>query len=106
MQMLDAWTNVFASPGTRTTGNGKAAFALMGPGWRGEVPSTVDRIKAPTTMVWIAGRIYTAGVRDYEAVHAIQRQVLLQPLSAWGRPAGAARGAPAGPPAGDDDGGA
>jgi len=32
MQMLDAWTNVFASPGTRTTGNGKAAFAIMGPG--------------------------------------------------------------------------
>ena len=93
MQMLDAWTNVFASPGTRTTGNGKAAFALMGPGWRGEVPSMVDRIKAPTNMVWIVGRIYTAGVRDYEAVHAIQRQVQLQPLGAWSGPAGALRSA-------------
>jgi hypothetical protein len=103
MQMLDAWTNVFAAPGTRTTGNGKAAFALMGPGWRGEVPSTVDRIKAPTNMVWIVGRLYTAGVRDYEAVHALQRQIQLQPLAAWGGPAAAPRGAPVVTP---DDAGA
>src|SRR5262245_37142824 len=27
MQLLDAWTNVFSVPGTRTTGSGKAAFA-------------------------------------------------------------------------------
>jgi hypothetical protein len=58
----------------------------MGPGWRGEVPSTVDRIKSPTDMVWIIGRTYTAGKRDYDAVHAIQSQYQLVPLSAWGKP--------------------
>jgi hypothetical protein len=86
MQMLDAWTNVIAAPGTRTTGNGKAGFAIMGPGWRGELPTSVDRIKAPTNLVWIIGRTYTAGARDYDAVHAIQRQVQLVPLGAWGKP--------------------
>jgi hypothetical protein len=99
MQLLDAWTNVIASPGTRTTGNGKGAFAIMGPGWRGEVPTAVDRIKAPTNMVWILGRTYSAGKRDYEAVHAIQRQYQLLPLSAWGQPAAPSGGVAAGAPA-------
>jgi len=49
MELLDAWTNVIASPGTRTTGNGKGAFALVGPGWRGELPSSVEAIQAPTS---------------------------------------------------------
>ena len=100
MQLLDGWTNVFASLGTRTTGNGKAAFAIMGPGWRGELPASVDRIKAPTNMVWVIGRTYTAGMRDYDAVHAIQRQYQLVPLGAWGRPFTPPRD---GPPAAADD---
>jgi len=97
MQLMDAWTNVIAAPGTRTTGNGKAAFALMGPGWRGELPTSVDRIKSPTNRVWIIGRTYTAGERDYEAVHALQRQYQLVPLGAWGKSFSPPRGAPADP---------
>jgi hypothetical protein len=86
MPMLDAWTNVFASPGTRTTGNGAGAFALIGPGWKGTLPDGVQEIKAPTNLVWIIGRTYTAGKKDYAAVHAIQKQYEISPLSAWGRP--------------------
>ena len=87
MQLLDAWSNVIASPGTRTTGNGKGAFAIVGPGWRGDLPSSVEAIQAPTNMVWIIGRTYTAGKTDYDAVHAIQRQYQLLPLGAWGKSA-------------------
>jgi hypothetical protein len=85
MPMLDAWTNVFASPGTRTTGNGAGAFALVGPNWKGTLPEGVQEIKAPTNLVWIIGRTYTAGKKDYAAVHALQKQYELLPLSAWGR---------------------
>jgi hypothetical protein len=98
MPMLDAWTNVIASPGTRTTGSGKGAFAIIGPDWRGELPAAVEAIQAPTNTVWIIGRTYTAGKKDYDAVHALQRQYQLVPLSAWGKsprpPAGG--GAPTG----------
>jgi methionine-rich copper-binding protein CopC len=38
MQMLDAWTNVFAAPGTRTTGSGKCDFAIVGPSSKGALP--------------------------------------------------------------------
>ena len=90
MQLLDAWSNVIASPGTRTTGNGKGAFAIVGPGWRGDLPSSVEAIQAPTDMVWIIGRTYTAGKKDYDAVHAIQRQYQLVPLGAWAKSGDAA----------------
>lgn len=84
MQMLDAWTNVFASPGTRTMGNGRHDFAITGPNWSGELPAGVEEIKATTNMVWIIGRTYCAGLADYEAVHKIQAQYKLTPLSSWG----------------------
>ena len=85
MQMLDGWTNVFASPGTRTTGTGKAAFAIVGPKWRGLLPAGVHEIKSPTNLVWIIGRTQTNGPSDYAAVHAIQDQYKLTPLSAFGK---------------------
>ena len=85
MQLVEAWTNVFAAPGTRTTGNGKGAFAIVGPGWTGALPTGVKELKSPTNMVWIIGRTQTNGKDDYPAVHAIQDQYKLTPLSAWSR---------------------
>ena len=93
MQLLDAWTNVIAAPGTRTTGSGKGAFAIVGPGWRGDLPSSVEAIQSPTDMAWLIGRTYTAGKRDYDAVHAIQRQYELTPLSALAKTTRAATAA-------------
>ena len=86
MPMLDGWTNVFASPGKRTTGTKAGDFAIVGPGWQGTLPAGVREIKAPTTMVWILGRTQTNGTSDFAAVHAIQRQYTLTPLSAFGKP--------------------
>jgi hypothetical protein len=37
-------------------------------------------------MVWILGRTQTNGIDDFAAVHAIQRQFTLTPLSAFGKP--------------------
>lgn len=81
--MLDQWTNVFFSPGTRTTGNGKAHFAITSPNWNGVLPDDVQAIKAPTDIVWIIGRIQTNGPSDYSAVNKLQEQFKLTPLNAW-----------------------
>jgi hypothetical protein len=86
MPMLDAWTNVFASPGKRTTGTKAGQFAITGPGWSGTLPRGVTEIKAPTNMVWIIGRTQTNGPADYPAVHKIQDGYKLTPLSALGKP--------------------
>ena len=84
--MLDGWTTVFQVPGSRTTGTGAQTYAITGPGWKGTLPSGVKEYKSSTDLVWILGRIYCTGTpEDYAAVHALQDQVGLVPLSAYGK---------------------
>lgn len=87
MQLLDAWTNVFAAPGTRTTGNQAGSFAIVGPRWHGALPPGLQALRSPTDMVWLLGRIETNGKNDYAAVNALQDKFTLSTLSAWNQPA-------------------
>ncbi len=85
--MLDGWTNVFQVPGKRTTGTGAQTYAITGPGWKGTLPAGVKEYQSPTNIVWLLGRIYCTGTpEDYAAVHALQDQVKLVPLSSYGKP--------------------
>jgi hypothetical protein len=86
MPMLSGWTNVFAVPGKRTTGTKAQTYAIVAHGWKGTLPEGIKGIRAPTNMVWILGRTYCTGTpEDYKAVHAIQDQYKLAPLSAYGK---------------------
>ena len=92
MQIMDAWTNTFAAPGTRTTGSSAQDFAIAGPDWKGHLPHHIKVIKSPTNLVWIIGRTQvntdvppggTCSPIDYSDVHNIQQQYTLTPLSEW-----------------------
>ena len=61
MPMLSGWTEVFADPGTRTTGTGAADWAITGPDWKGTLPAGLKEYKSPTNMVWVIGRTYCSG---------------------------------------------
>jgi len=87
LPMLDMWTDVFASPGWRTTGTDAADYLVTPPGWSGMVPSAMTRISAPTPYVWIIGRTKTDGPQDYDAVHKIQAGYKITGLSEWGKSA-------------------
>lgn len=85
--MLDGWTNVFQVPGKRTTGTGPQKYAITGPGWKGKLPDGVKEYKSPTGIVWLLGRIYCTGTpEDYAAVHKMQDDISLVPLSSYGKP--------------------
>src|SRR5262249_39891192 len=85
LPMLDMWTDVFASPGWRTTGTQAGNFLIAPPSWQGTVPSDLGRIDAPTPLMWIIGRTKTDGPPDYDAVHKIQAGYKVTPLSQWGK---------------------
>jgi hypothetical protein len=84
LPMLDAWTNVFATPGSRTTGTGAGTFAITGPTWAGTLPRDMRKLESPTNMAWILGRTQTNGPADYAAVHVVQDGFKLVPLSRFG----------------------
>lgn len=93
--MLDMWTDVFASPGWRTTGTQAGNFIIVPPGWRPDLkdrlieefklPKDTQRIDAPTPYVWVIGRTKTDGPQDYEAVHKVQAGYKVTALTRWGK---------------------
>jgi hypothetical protein len=95
LPMLDMWTDVFASAGSRTTGTQATNFLVTPPGWRPDLrdrfidefklSKNTQRIDAPTPYVWIIGRTKTDGPADYEAVRKIQAGFNVTPLSDWGK---------------------
>jgi hypothetical protein len=95
LPMLDMWTDVFASPGWRTTGTQAQTYIVVPTGWRPELrdrlieefklPKDTRRIDAPTPYVWVIGRTRTDGPKDYEAVHKIQAGYKITPLSQFGK---------------------
>jgi hypothetical protein len=85
MQFIDGWNNVPHAPGSRTVGGKGGNFAIVGPKWSGTLPAGLTELRVPTTLILIGGRTYTSGKDDYAAVHALQDQYKLTPLSEWGK---------------------
>lgn len=83
MPMMDGWTNVYNSPGKRTTGTHKIKFVIVGPNWQGDLPVGPRVIRSPTEMTWILGRTQTNSQSDARnTVAKIQKGYKLYPLSA------------------------
>jgi len=83
IQIMDAWTNVFASLGKRTTGTKALNVLLVGPSWNGNAPKKMKVVHAPTNIIWILGRTQTNGKKDYDFVRKIQDGYMLTPLRCW-----------------------
>jgi hypothetical protein len=77
------WTDVFASPGWRTTGTQAADFVVVPQGWTGKLPENLQVLTAPTPYVWIIGRIKTDGPKDYDAVRGLQAGLKITSLADW-----------------------
>lgn len=87
MPFMDAWTDVFTSPGTRTVGTQGGRYLIAGPHWQGTVPAGMALMRAPTQLLWLLGRTQTNGADDYATVHALQDGLKLEPLNPGTAPA-------------------
>ncbi|MDT3446136.1 MULTISPECIES: DUF1254 domain-containing protein [unclassified Pseudofrankia] len=91
-QFLDVYSNTFANIGTRATGGRSGRWAVVPPGWTGELAGQatgeVTVIDAPTWDVWLVGRTLVRGPSDLAAAKIAQRSFQLAPA----QPAGATTG--------------
>jgi hypothetical protein len=91
-ELVDPWTNNFYNVTSahkqmgagefNVTGGGN--WAVVGPGYKGKIPHGVTRVDSPYDRVWVIGRTYVRGPSDLAAVHRIQNQYSVTPLSAYG----------------------
>ncbi|MDW5318077.1 DUF1254 domain-containing protein [Rhizobium sp. PL01] len=85
LQLWDPNGDTFAYIGSRTTGHDAGSFALVGPGWKGELPKGVTRIDSEYNTMVIWGRIGVRGPDDVKAANEIQDKLRLVPLSQYGK---------------------
>lgn len=86
MEIVDFMGDNFAYVGTRATGAKAGNYAIVGPGWKGKLPSGIKLLPASSTpWATILGRTFVKDEADLTTVHAIQDQYKLTPLSQWGK---------------------
>ncbi len=84
-QVMNLWTDNFASIGPRTTGTEAGDFLIVGPDWTGETPEGVKEVyRSSTRYAWILVQTVADGPDDFAAAYAQQAEYKLTPLSYWG----------------------
>jgi hypothetical protein len=79
-EVMDAWTNVFADPGTRTTGAAAQRLVFARSDQHPVLPAGYRRVEAPTDVCWFFNRIALHAGADAATVHAMQDGFTLAPF--------------------------
>ena len=75
---IDLFTDNFAYVSHRLYGGQPPPHMIVGPDWKGDAPSDVTLVRAPTNSVWLLGRILVDGPEELERVRILQARVLLE----------------------------
>lgn len=79
VDVFDMYQNLISYIGRRTTGTRPGKFAIVPPGWKGEIPQGVSKvINATTPKVWLWGRLAVKEGENLDELHALQDQFKLQ----------------------------
>lgn len=80
-QVLDFDTNTLTNFGARIDGTKAGQFAVLGPNWKGALPSGVTRsIQSPTGFVLVLLRVLVDGPKDLATAVGVQSQFSFAPL--------------------------
>ena len=66
--------------GTRATGGDKGRYAVVPPGWEGDLPEGVTRLEVSTPQVNAFIRTFVDGPDDLDIADVLRRQITLTPL--------------------------
>ncbi len=81
VQFTDPFDVDFAYVGTRTTGTQAGDYLITGPGWKGQVPSSMKQISSPDNSVLVIGRVLVYSDSDVSTAYALAKQITLKPLN-------------------------
>lgn len=81
LQFIDLYTHNFAYIGQRATGPRAGRYALVGPGWQGEVTGVDGVFHSESDLVFSIGRTLAVNEDDQKAALALQKHYLIQPYS-------------------------
>jgi hypothetical protein len=81
VEVVDMWTNAFAYPAGVDRGYRGGRVALVGPGWKGDLPQGVRRIDAPTRWVLIQPRVHLKDQADLPGARAVLEGITVQGLA-------------------------
>lgn len=85
-QVMDFDSNTLTNFGARLDGTKAGAFAVVGPGWKGELPKGVTRsVKSPTGSLLVLLRVLVDGPTDVPTAARIQKQFTLAALSQYAK---------------------
>ncbi len=91
-ELVDPWTNNFYNitsarrkmgPGDFNVTHG-GDWAVVGPRFKGKLPHGVTRVRSRYDRVWVVGRTYLRGAKDFGRLHRIQDAYSITPLSKFG----------------------
>jgi hypothetical protein len=81
VEVCDMWTNAFAYVGGIATGYKGGTFALVGPGWEGELPPGVRRIDCPTRWIELQPRVHVRHAADLVGAQSVLRAITVKGLA-------------------------
>ena len=85
VDVFNMWQELEHYIGRRTTGTAAGNFALVPPGWKGDLPAEVTRLDVTTDKIWLWGRLRLTQGEDKAPVLALQKKFRLTPLSDFGK---------------------
>ena len=86
-RVLNHWTDVIATGGTRQPDMDAGNFLIVGPGWQGAAPPNIKSvIHSSTRYGWFIVEMAAASPADFPKIHPFQDALKVTPLSSWGKP--------------------
>jgi hypothetical protein len=83
IEVCDMWTNAFAYPAGGPSGYRGGVFALVGPGWTGDLPPEVKRIDCPTRWIELQPRVFVKDQADLAAAEAVLHAITVKGLAEY-----------------------